>query len=146
MAAALISTAVVTSYLGNVLVGKMTSHAGSSIYNYLFKKNTSRIQMPIDEYIRQIDIKEKIIISEAFIDSISIQDFKFKQIITSMQDILIETKALLKVIQDKKAKHRNRYFNRYRSVSLDKEHNKLITYDAILSRRLDYLVKLISIQ
>ena len=91
------------------------------------------------QYIRQTPLGIKILLLIFFCLTLGFGGY----VIYSLSS---ETKALLKVIQDKKAKHKKRYFNRYRSISLDKEQNKLITYDAILSRRLDYLVKLISIQ
>lgn len=145
MAFAILSTAMVTSCVSNVLITKLTSKAGNSIYNYLFKKNENTIHIPIDEFIQQIDIKEKIIISKAFVESISQKKIKFNHIVTSLQDVIIEVEALLQLIEDKKNKHKNKYFTSYRSLNIKKEHKKLITYDKILSKRLDYLIKLISI-
>jgi hypothetical protein len=145
MAFAILSTAMVTSCVSNVLITKLTSKAGNSIYNYLFKKNENTIHIPIDEFIQQIDIKEKIIISKAFVESISQKKIKFNHIVTSLQDVIIEVEALLQLIEDKKNKHKNKYFTSYRSLNIKKEQKKLITYDKILSKRLDYLIKLISI-
>ena len=145
MAFAILSTAMVTSCVSNVLITKLTSKAGNSIYNYLFKKNENTIHIPIDEFIPQIDIKEKIIISKAFVESISQKKIKFNHIVTSLQDVIIEVEALLQLIEDKKNKHKNKYFTSYRSLNIKKEQKKLITYDKILSKRLDYLIKLISI-
>jgi hypothetical protein len=102
MAVALLSTAMISTCMSNVLVTKLTSQAGSTLYNYLFttKKSSSSIQ--IDEYIRQIDIKEKITISKAFMESISTSNFKFKSILISMEDLIIEIEALLQLIEKKK--------------------------------------------
>lgn len=146
MAISIISTAMLSSYLGNVLIGKLTSKAGNSFCDYVFNNKNSDAHISLDEYIRRIDIKEKIIISEAFIDSIVNDNFKYTQIITSLRDIIIDIKALLQLIKDKKNKHSRKYFKSYRSLSLHKEQARMTTYDAILSRRLDYFVKLISIQ
>ena len=145
MALAILSTAMVTSCVSNVLITKLTSKAGNSIYNYIFKKKESNIDIPIDELIRRIDIKEKIIISNAFIESISQKKFKFNHIVTSLQDIIIEITALLQLIEDKKTKHKHKYFTSYRSLNIKREQEKLTTYDKILSKRLDYLIKLLSI-
>ena len=144
MAVAFISTAMITSCVSNMLVTKLTSKAGSSIYNYLFKQSHS-IDIPIDEYIQRIDIKEKIIISNAFIESITTEHVSVKRMITSMQDVLIEIEALLNVIEKKKSKLKKKYFNKYRSVHVSKEQKKLVIYDDILSKRLDYLIKLLSL-
>ena len=145
MAVAVISTAMISTCISNVLVSKLSSQAGSSIYNYLFKKKTDSIDVPIDEYIKRLDIKEKIIISKAFIESIPKDNCKCIHIISSLQDMIIEVEALLKVIELKKNKHKYKYFSSYRSLHLSKEQEKLITYDQILSKRLDYLIKLLSI-
>ena len=78
MAVALLSTAMISTCISNVLVTKLTSQAGSTIYNYLFTKKKSSSSILIDEYIRQIDIKEKITISKAFMESISTSNFKLQ--------------------------------------------------------------------
>ena len=145
MALAVISTAMISTCISNVLVSKLTTTAGSSIYNYLFTNKKNKMEIPIDEYIKKIDIKEKIVISKAFIDTISTDNFKFQHSITSLQDMIIETEALLDVIEKKKNKHNNKYFNKYRKLNISKEQNKLLMYDEILSKRLDYLIKLLSL-
>ena len=145
MAVALLSTAMISTCISNLLVTKLTSQAGSTLYNYLFTKKKSSSSIQIDEYIRQIDIKEKITISKAFMESISTSNFKFKSILTSMEDLIIEIEALLLLIEKKKNKHTQKYFSSYRKLSLRKEQDKLLAYDTILSKRLDYLIKLISV-
>ena len=145
MAVAVISTAMISTCISNVLVNKLSSQAGSSIYNYLFRKKKNYINVPIDEYIRRIDIKEKLIISKALIESIPRDNCKCIYIISSLEDIIIEVEALLKVIKLKKNKHKHKYFSSYRSLHLSKEQEQLIIYDQILSKRLDYLIKLLSI-
>ena len=145
MALAVISTAMISTCISNVLVSKLTTTAGTSIYNYLFTNKKNKMEIPIDEYIKKIDIKEKIVISKAFIDTIPTDNFKFQHSITSLQDMIIETEALLDVIEKKKNKHNNKYFNKYRKLNISKEQNKLLMYDEILSKRLDYLIKLLSL-
>ena len=78
-------------------------------------------------------------------ESISTYNFKFKSILTSMEDLIIEIEALLQLIEKKKNKHTKKYFSSYRKLSLRKEQDKLLAYDTILSKRLDYLIKLISV-
>tara|TARA_B110001450_G_C17454394_1_gene413432 strand:- start:311 stop:751 length:441 start_codon:yes stop_codon:yes gene_type:complete len=145
MASLIFSTAMITSCVGNIIISKATSKAGNSFYNFLFKKKNSLITIPIDEYIKQTDIKEKIVISKVFVERISNSNCKFQHIITSMEDMIIEIEALLQLIENKKKRHTQKYFSSYRKLNVNKEQKQLVIYDGILSTRLDYLIKLSSV-
>ena len=101
MALALISTAMVSGCISNLIVTKITSSAGSKLYNYMFSKQT---------YDKDISLE-----------------------------------AVLKLIKEKRKKHKKKYFTSFRSLDVSKEKKKLLMYDEILNRRLDFLIKIISL-
>ena len=145
MAMALISTAMISGCISNLIVTKITSTAGNKLYNYMFNKQVIDKDIPLDEIIKKIDIEEKINICKIFIETIHNKEPKLDSKLLSLQDMIIEIEALLNVIKEKKKKHTQKYFKTFRSLNVSKEKKKLLMYDEILSRRLDFLIKIISI-
>ena len=144
--AALISTAMITGCIGNAIISKITSSAGSKLYNYMFQKHSSELDIPLEDIIKKIDIEEKVNICKIFIDTIHDKNPNLDSKLLSLKDIIIEIEGVLKVIKEKNKKHKQKYFKKYRSIDLSKEKKKLIMYDDILTKRLDFLLKIISIQ
>ena len=145
MALALISTAMVSGCISNLIVTKITSSAGSKLYNYMFSKQTYDKDISLDELIKKIDIEEKINICKIFIETIHNKDPTLDRKLLSLKDIIIEVEAVLKLIKEKRKKHKNKYFTSFRSLDVSKEKKKLLMYDEILNRRLDFLIKIISL-
>jgi|TARA_B110000208_G_scaffold190808_1_gene255703 hypothetical protein len=143
--AALLSTAMISGCIGNLIVTKMTSSAGSKLYNYLFTKTSIELDIPLDDIIKKIDIEEKINICNIFIEMIHNKNPTLDSKLLSLKDIIIEIEALLRVIKEKKKKHKHKYFKSFRSLQLSKEKKKLLVYDEILTNRLNFLIKIISI-
>ena len=143
--AALLSTAMISGCIGNLIVTKMTSSAGSKLYNYLFTKTSIELDIPLDDIIKKIDIEEKINICNIFIEMIHNKNPPLDSKLLSLKDIIIEIEALLRVIKEKKKKHKHKYFKSFRSLQLSKEKKKLLVYDEILTNRLNFLIKIISI-
>ena len=146
MASVLLSTAMISGCIGNAIISKVTSSAGSKLYSYMFQKQSSNMHVPLDEIIKKIDIEEKIKICHIFIDTIHNKDPKLDSKLLSLKDIIIEIEALLQLIENKKKRHNNKYFKNFRSLNVSKEKKKILMYDDILSKRLDFLIKIISIQ
>jgi|TARA_B110000967_G_C18833593_1_gene535404 hypothetical protein len=145
MALALISTAMVSGCISNLIVTKITSSAGSKLYNYMFSKQTYDKDISLDELIKKIDIEEKINICKIFIETIHNKDPTLDRKLLSLKDIIIEVEAVLKLIKEKRKKHKKKYFTSFRSLDVSKEKKKLLMYDEILNRRLDFLIKIISL-
>ena len=144
MAVALISTAMISSCVSNLIISKITSTAGKKLYNYIYSPNEST-NISLDDLIRKTDIQEKVNICKIFIDTIHNKDPNLDSKILSLKDIIIEIEALLNVIEQKKQKHKSKYFKYYRTLNLSKEKKQLVIYDEIISRRLDFLIKILSI-
>lgn len=145
MALALFSTAMISSCVGNIIISKMTSTAGTKIYGYLFKKNSNIANISLDHIIKELDIKEKIKICNIFIETIHDKHPELDSKLLSLKDIIIEIEGLLDIIEKKKQKHNNKYFTYYRTLHLTKEKENLLIYDKIISKRLDYLIKILSL-
>jgi hypothetical protein len=145
MAVALISTAMISGCISNLIVTKITSAAGNKLYNYMFTKKTYNKDIPLDDLIKKIDIEEKVNICKIFIETIHNKNPTLDSKLLSLKDIIIEVEALLKLIKEKKKKHKHKYFTSFRSLDVSKEKKKLLMYDEILNRRLDFLIKIISL-
>ena len=143
--AAILSTAMISGCIGNLIVTKMTSSAGSKLYNYLFTKTSTELDIPLDDIIKKIDIEEKVNICNIFSDMIHNKNPTLDSKLLSLKDIIIEIEALLRVIKEKKKKHKHKYFKSFRSLELSKEKKKLLVYDEILTNRLNFLIKIITI-
>ena len=145
MALALFSTAMISSCVSNIIISKMTSTAGTKIYGYLFKKKSNIDTISLDHIIKELDIKEKINICNIFIETIHEKHPELDCKLLSLKDIIIEIEGVLDIIEKKKKKHTNKYFTYYRTLHLTKEKESLLMYDNIISKRLDYLIKILSL-
>ena len=111
----------------------------------MFSKQTYDKDISLDELIKKIDIEEKINICKIFIETIHNKDPTLDRKLLSLKDIIIEVEAVLKLIKEKRKKHKKKYFTSFRSLDVSKEKKKLLMYDEILNRRLDFLIKIISL-
>ena len=95
MAVALISTAMISGCISNLIVTKITSAAGNKLYNYMFTKKTYNKDIPLDDLIKKIDIEEKVNICKIFIETIHNKNPTLDSKLLSLKDIIIEVEALL---------------------------------------------------
>lgn len=143
LAGVTLTRGVVSALIGRQILTQAISEASGSIYgsiSSIFNYNTN-----MDELLQQLDIKERIKNVDSLINQISINNETVTSCIQGLHEIIILIREDLKQIDIKIKKHKEKYFSSWRSLGCSKEKKNLIIHSNLLDKRLDYLIKALSI-
>lgn len=134
---------VVSALIGRQILTQAISEASGSIYtsiSSIFSYNTN-----LDELLQHLDIEERIKNFDSLINQIRINNNTVTYCIQGLHEIIILIREDLKQIDLKIKKHKGKYFSSWRSLGCSKEKKNLIIHSNLLDKRLDYLIKALSI-
>jgi hypothetical protein len=143
LAGVTLTRGVVSALIGRQILTQAISEASGSIYtsiSSIFSYNTN-----LDELLLQLDIKERVKNFESLINQIRVNNDTVTSCIQGLHEIIILIREDLKQIDLKIQKHREKYFSSWRSLGCTKQKKHLIIHSNLLDKRLDYLIKALSI-
>lgn len=143
LAGVTLTRGVVSALIGRQLLTQAISEASGSIYtsiSSIFSYNTN-----LDELLLQLDIKERVKNFESLINQIKVNNDTITSCIQGLHEIIILIREDLKQIDLKIQKHKEKYLSSWRSLGCAKQKKNLIIHSNLLDKRLDYLIKALSI-
>ena len=143
---AALSADIISILIGRQIMTQAISDASSNIYHSL--SGLIYYSNDVDSVISELDLGNKIKILEQL--SKTLHNHKTNNVLVDMalehmHDMIIRIREDLKIISHKVKKHKNKYFNRWRSVNCKKELDILNRHSKILDKRMELLFKSLEI-
>jgi len=137
---------LITMTIGKHLVSKAINDSTTNIYTslssiYYYSKN-------VEKLIKELDIENKLKTIETTCASLNESALKSRSIdscLEAIHEIILNIKCDLNIINKKLAKHKNKYFNGWRSINIKKHISDLEFHCNILDKRYELLANTITI-
>jgi hypothetical protein len=137
---------VVSIILGQQMISSAISEASGSVYKSI--TNIFSHSDYVAELLTSLDIINKLQCMENILADIEGDHMYTKSIKMSSESIhnmILNIKADLQQIEYKIVAHKEKYFNKYRIISINEEVNALKLHCKLLDSRYDQLIKIINI-
>ena len=137
-----LSISLVTTIIGREMISTTVKDVGSSLYSLIYEGPED-----INKLLKELDIHAQIKVVESLMDNLHEQQLNETVNISLnlLHQIICEINHDIIIIKYKINNDTSRYFNRFRSSSYHKDLKKLTNDKEILDKRLEILIKILSV-